>query len=462
MNRKPHSLLFLLLLSTISAHAATLNLNDYLSLVFEKNNSIKSADKSIEAFDYKVIESNSIHSPEFYGDVTRISDAKKNALFSMYNRYTQNNLTLGLREQFNFGLKAGVSYTLSKINYVDFKGPFWEGLPKVEASFSLLRNRLGSETREIQNQVTSQLLAQKYSESFKKTALKAEAEGTYIRLAAARSIVQLQKQSILRATELLKWNERRRNQNLGESSDYYQAEANLQAKKLQLLTAEEDEKSAARAFNALRQIDSNEVSETLQLPDVSSADLPARAPVREDILAQTELIKASLSQAKIAKERNSTTLEIFGQYALNSRDAESTQAFKDSFQNTMPTSAIGIRFSAPLFYGDRDKVLVGYNLESIALETELTQKQFQSDIDFKNLTENLEKAKKRFEVSKILTDIQKKKSINERERLRQGRSTTYQTLMFENDFDLAQMSQIQAHTEILSLIAKLKTFSNQN
>jgi outer membrane protein TolC len=56
--------------------------------------------------------------------------------------------------------------------------------------------------------------------------------------------------------------------------------------------------------------------------------------------------------------------------------------------------------------------------------------------------------------------IQKKKVENERSRLKRGRSTTYQTLTFSQDYNSSEASRIQAQTQVLSILARMKTFGD--
>jgi hypothetical protein len=70
-----------------------------------------------------------------------------------------------------------------------------------------------------------------------------------------------------------------------------------------------------------------------------------------------------------------------------------------------------------------------------------------------------QEAKRTFELSKAIEHVQKEKMLHEKDRLQKGRSTTYQTLSFEQDYSSSQLSRIQAELQILQIIAKMKLFS---
>ena len=57
--------------------------------------------------------------------------------------------------------------------------------------------------------------------------------------------------------------------------------------------------------------------------------------------------------------------------------------------------------------------------------------------------------------------LQKEKMLNEQDRLKRGRSTTYQTLVFEQDYAQAQALRIRVQTEILAYHNQLKLYGSE-
>lgn len=57
--------------------------------------------------------------------------------------------------------------------------------------------------------------------------------------------------------------------------------------------------------------------------------------------------------------------------------------------------------------------------------------------------------------------LKKIKLDNERIRLRQGRATTYQVLLFEQDFSQAQAGRVLAATELIALKAQLNLYHGE-
>jgi outer membrane protein TolC len=357
-------------------------------------------------------------------------------------------------------MQAKVSYTLTNYEYIGNRPRFWEGQPKIEVSQSLLRNGFGSETRAQAEIVEASALAAQYQQSFQAKAVRAEAEGAYIRLASARELRVINESSLKRAQEILEWNNRRSRLNLGEDSDLYQAQANIESVRLQLQSAIDSERTAARDFNRLRNVDGDEVTDVVNLPESVAALAPSRAQFRDDVQAAIANTRVAAASAAIGKEKNKPTLEVYGQYALNARENTSTTAISRSFQEEAmgPTSALGVRFSTPILVSSQSDVVKGYAREKAAAETLKDQRLFEQEVRWKELVLRFDEAKKRYAIAQKLVEIQRKKAATERARLRRGRTTTYQTLLFDQELNQAEAGRIQAVGDILQLTAQMKTY----
>lgn len=439
----------------------SLGLDTYLSQVSSQNRTLRAAQETSEGAGLRASEATLIYSPVFSAEFQRLNEHKTNSLFpSAYEKFYNNTYSLGIAQQTSFGLKAKLSYTLSSYDYTQTPARpiFYEGTPRIEFSQSLLRNGFGSETRAQKTIAEAGAFATRYSESFKAKAVRAEAEGAYIKLAAARDLREIAEDSVKFAKEILEWSTRRVKLNLGEDSDLLQAQANMEARNLLLQSAIDAERTAARDFNRLRNIDDDAVNESLTLPAIASTNAPARAQFRDDVRAAMEGTRVASAQAQLGKDRNKPTLELFGSYALNSREGEQGRAISESLKNDQPTSVIGLRFETPLLFGAQYDAVKGYGKEAVAAETLKDQKVFDQEVQWKELVLKLEEAKKRYEISLKLADIQKRKANSERMRLKRGRTTTYQTLLFDTDLNQAEANKIQSQSEVLQIIAQMKTF----
>jgi outer membrane protein TolC len=115
-------------------------------------------------------------------------------------------------------------------------------------------------------------------------------------------------------------------------------------------------------------------------------------------------------------------------------------------------------FSVPLNFGATSRTRDGYGMEHIAAELNYDRKVFEQDQTWKDLMRSLGEAKQRLDLSQKLEMIQKNKLLNEQSRLKQGRSTTYQVLLFEQDYLQAELLRIQNQFAILKIISQMKLF----
>ena len=452
--------------STVSA--ATLSLDDYLGQVETQNKTISAAKEASSGAEILTAESKLIYSPVLFAEANFLNNHFRNAIFpAAYRSQEANTYTVGIRQQTAFGLNGSLSYLYSHQGYlgtidqqtlqlVDRR--FWEGTPKLELSLSLLRNFDGAETKANEQVSLSSSLAQQYNQSFQVKATRAEAESAYVKLVSARQLVTLYKDSFSDAQDILGWNNKRMQRNLGESSDVLQAQGNFEVQKLSLQSSLDEQKVAAREFNRLRNLDSESVEETLSLPGIENLAPPTRGALRDDVRAAQENAKLTAAQGKLGVQRNSPTLEAYGSLALNARVIDGTDTFAHSFQGGQQTTVWGLRLNMPLALGLSSDIRHGYAREQNAAETLVAQKLFDQEIEWKDLVQQLSDAKRRYDIANSLSKIQKKKVANERMRLKSGRTTTYQTLIFNIDFNAAEVARIQAQSNVLNILARLKTF----
>lgn len=437
----------------------SLALDSFLAQVEGDNQSLKAAKEASEGAGLRSSEAVLVYSPIFSAEFQRANDHKLNSLFpGAYQKIYSNVASVGLSQQTSFGMQAKVSYTLSSFVYVGSQPRFWEGLPRLELSQQVWGGGFGASTRANQEIVEAGARASQYTQSFNARSLRAAAETAYVNLAASRALRLINENSLKRGQDIMDWNTRRYKMSLGEDSDLLQAQANIEVIKLQLQNALDSERIAGREFNRLRNVDGDTASELLSLPEVESATAPARAQFRDDVRAAMEQTRVAQAQAVVGRERNKPTLEVFGSFALNSRSPTGDDAVTKSFKDDYPTSVIGVRFQTPLLIGAQLKAIKGYGKEAVAAEIEKDQKVFNQDVQWKDLVLRLNEAKQRYQIATRLSDIQTKKATTERVRLKRGRTTTYQSLLFDQDLNQAAAAKVQAQAEVLQLLAQMKTF----
>jgi outer membrane protein TolC len=461
-------IIFLTLLLSLNCSANELTLEQFLKQVEDKNQTVNASKISSDAAVKRKDEKRLLFTPSVFAQAQTAVDKKATTVVSMMGDKTDNTtISTGLMQQFDFGLKGKLSYSLSHtiLHHATALNPndFNESALGLELTHSLWRNLWGSENKAQADLIEGQSEIQKYSENFKIKNILTKAEALYWGLSQMRKIVAVQKENLERAHKIKSWAQGRVNSGLGEKSDLLQADANVKFREFELKSATQDQKNLERTFNTLRGDDSTVVAEPLTPVDnaqIKSLGLPARAEMRDDTKIAREVQKISKANATLSIERNKPTLEVYGTYVLNGRDATRSKAIDKAIQNDYATEAIGIRFNTPLDVFNLKNNIDGYKNDQIAAELNFKQKLFDENQEWNDLSTKFEDAKTKLFLAEKMEEAQKVKVINERDRLTKGRTVTFQVLNFEQDYAQSELLKIKSETDVLNLYTQLKIFSD--
>lgn len=469
MNR--NGLITILAVSTLVpalGYPASLSLQDYLNQVGEKNQTVVANKLVAEGTQAREEEGRLIFRPSLFAQGQMMVDKKPVANPAQGTRTDSEFATVGLQQNFDFGLKGQLSYSLfhteifnASRNFVPTPD-FNDGVAKIELSQSLWRNFWGRENKAQADLIDSQAKTSKHLAEFAVQSILTNAESVYWSLSQTRKIIQVQKDTLARAQQLRTWNQRRLNNGLAERSDFLQSEANLKLREYELSNAIQQQNILERTFNSFRGIDSSEVTEELEgvnSKNLKSLTPPEKVEFRADTLAALEQQKLTKANAALAIERNKPTFEVYGSYALNGRDPQRSEAISNSFKTDHTTTAIGLRFNTPLDFGTTSASIDGYKKEQIAAEYNYQRKVFDQDREWNDLLTKFADAKVKLDLAEKFSDAQRTKTLNERTRLSNGRTTTFQVLTFEQDNASADLLRIQTETDLLNIYAQLKLFS---
>ena len=465
---------FVVLLSmfclTTPAFSATLSLNEYLEQVKKGNEGVQALMQSSQAIMSRKEEGRLLVRPMFFTNLTFYNDAKPTAVPSfMGNRTLVDTYQFGFMQQTPFGLSGKLYYQWT---YTQIEGTvpgvlpltkFYEARPVLEVNQSLWKNGFGSETQTTLELAESGTLAQAYSDQFKLKAALAEAEGVFWKLAITRQMIQVQKESLERAERLRDWSRKRARSGLGDKSDELQAEANLQVRTLEYQSTVHGLRSASLDFNSQRGVKEEEVTEKLPVLDKASTEklsIPEKKSMRLDVRAAQAATKVAEANARLGKEKNSPTLDVFGQAATNGRTDVFGTSFSDSWTAQFPTFTVGLKFQTSLDWWQVSENRSAYQAEIKAAELNYRRKAFEEERDYRELVKKLAEAKARLNLCFGIEEVQEKKLNREKERLKLGRSVTYQVIMFEQDYASAELLRLKTQGEVLGLYTQLKLYED--
>jgi outer membrane protein TolC len=459
-----------ILLSSSHANAEnSLELNEYLHQVSLDSPGYKSA--TLAGNGYKMLADGPsvLIYPYAFGNYTNYKNKEEMPNPSFQGDLTEGHMyTMGLAWNSAFGLNGKYSYNISETkisNAAAIPIPnYFTSYNKFEFTQSLLKNGFGSEVRAQIRALRNNHLAQSYGQQYLSQSKLYQAEATYWRLAYAKRALEIQKDALARASKLLRWAKRRVSLQLGDKSDLLQSQANVELRKLELLNEEEEEKSASIAFNMLRNRNETSVQEKLKTPSIEEIlkmEKAQKSGMRFDVKSAQAQAEAAQASLQLDKEKLMPSLDLFANYALNGRDAKREEATKEAATSRRSNTAIGVNVSIPLNASSLVSALKGSAMAKEAAELNFEQKRLEENSEWEQLEKRIQDSKSKLGLLKTIEQVQKEKYENENQRLLRGRTTTYQALIFEQDYANTQLTSLRIQGDYLQLLAQSKLFRGE-
>lgn len=453
----------------LSASAASaLSLNEYLDQVKGDSSAYKGATEQAEGAELKSREADLIFTPKLFAEARMGHDGKPGNP-KMYDEVKSQYYSLGVSQQFSFGLQTKLSYDMTRTEFEGLSAgspispsKYWDATPKLELSMPLWGNGFGRTAQANEEALRAQNIAEKFQAQGQSLNFLAAAEAAYWKVAAWQDVVVIQEQAKQAAQNILDYVTRKKRMNLGEDADVIQARALVEARTLELQVAQNEALEARRQFNKYRNREANAPVEALDKVDykaLESLTVPEKRPgSRPDVEATNAQLEAARASAVITLERNRPSLDVYGNYSLNGRDEEYNEALKNAGKTEQDTGFVGVRFSMPLNISAASDAKSGARKSERAAELNREYAYFAQEQDWANLTRNLQDARNNLRLLAKIEEAQKAKLEAERVRLRQGRTTTYQVLLFEQDYSQSAVSKVKSAAGILGLQAQLKLY----
>ncbi|OFZ81370.1 MAG: hypothetical protein A2583_15890 [Bdellovibrionales bacterium RIFOXYD1_FULL_53_11] len=452
--------------SAVADNEQELGLAGYLSQVQNKNQSYQSSIEQAEGAKGREREADLIFSPSLFMDGQIASDSKLSSIplpGISYDHVETKTASLGISQTLKFGLTAKLSYDLDYTNYVNLPGgtPYYDASPVLELRQSLWKNGFGRSDQANEQAIAAQAEVDRWNAENQRSSLMVNAETVYWRLVVARELVRIQQRALDEATSIYNYVSRRAALNLTDESDALQAKASMDNSRLNLKSAQDDALAATRIFNAHRNLESSTQVPRLVPIDwehLKSLHIPKRQGDRADVRSASAQMYASVASSRIQAENDKPTLDVYGKYAMNGREISTTDALSSSFSSGRPSAAIGVRFVLPLNFDASKNARLGALKQVHASELSFQQKVIDQDNDWNDLTQRIADAQERLKLADTIIQSQKEKLEFERKKLKQGRTTTYQVLLFEQDYTGAEYSKTNAALQVLSLFTQTKLY----
>jgi outer membrane protein TolC len=463
------SLFIFIIFTAFSNNSFALSLEEYLAQTKEQNLGYNSSQTAAQSSNLLSKKAFLLTSPNLFANAQTGFEKQNQAIsFVRYKKLKTENYSIGVEQDFSFGLNGKFYYNVDRNEYqgltsTSFAPLSYETNPVLQLTVPLWQGVLGSEIKARRDLTYYSNQSDQFNSEAKSISFVVEAEKSYWRLVTAKKIVIISQDALEQSQKLLKSAIKKTRMNLGEKADVLQAQADVESKKLQLKQAQNDTRIAARTFNQKRYVNSDIVDDKLTEIDFDNLEkLPIAKEMpgtRADVKAAAANTKSVVAGAKVEEESNKPKLDLSGQYGFNGLETRRSESFNSSFAQNGDEAYIGIKFSMPLAIGLQSDIKKGAKFSASAARMDYRQKVFDQQNDWQNLLQNLQDYQENLRLSRKIENLQKSKLTNERGLLKKGRTSTYQVLLFEQDYNQARINTIKNAYQFLSLVADKKNYS---
>ncbi len=448
---------------------SSLSLSDYLGQVQTKGPGFQAAQAAVEGYEKQSHQQDLIYSPQLIASYNHLDDQSQQVFAILGTHNQTDSAGVSLTDKFPFGPSLSLGYSFDNTNYsglslassipgASFQSSYYQVSPVISLSVPLFKDFGGSQTAAGVKMVQYQLESAAKNSAFQREQALFNAKVAYWKLALARESVLIRQDSLDRSQKIWEWTKRRVARNLADPPDALQAEASVRLAELELQTAQENEKSARLSFNRFRNTMGETVPEQLEtLGDSlshSAMNIPESFPDRLDLKAVQDMANQQKATYDQAYQNIYPDITASASWRGNGLGPTYPYANEVAFGTDHPTWTLGAQFNLSLDVFTAQRTADGYkkNYESAVLS--MKDKQVEVDQEWKDLQNHLVDVEKRLAMSTQIEDIQRNKAEQERKRLEFGRTTEFQLLSFENDYNTARLTRLGIVVEKLTLLAE--------
>lgn len=447
--------------------ASVLDFKDYQKDVLMNNKMYQGLKERVDTYEERSTEAGLMYSPYLFANYYYSKDERENINPNFMGTMTlAKSYEVGIGQLTPWGQQFSLSY---KSVYSDLKGTLlsspiaYEVGPKIELTQSLWKNFFGSETRAKFNAIKSQHKSQFYDDRFKLRQFEESIKMVFLQTYFSAESLKLQKEALNHAKDIMSWAKSRYEKQLGDESDYLQAQAQVLAKEFEVKTAQDLFQSMEKKFQTLRgsEVDLKDELAPFNMTELLSYNPSLSFVERDDLSSFYSQLDYYSYQQLIQAESHRPTLEIYGQLFYQGRDKNYDEAKEEAWDKKNEWWVVGVRFNAPLFFWDTMDNVNAYKISSASQELIKEQKVLEAKSDWLKLLEEFKDLKEKLSLSKKLTQVQNRKIEVERKRLKHGKTTTYQVLTFELDHLNSELLYLKTQSDLLNVISSLEMYKDQ-
>lgn len=459
-----------LLLGSVSAQAGALTLSQYLENIKVQSPAARSYISNIEALKVKIRQSELLTTPEGYAQYNVFDDRRPQVAPQFAASRTDGyNWRVGVRQNSTFGLSGNLYFDSNRITLYGVspaffpQNPYAETRASLELRQSLLRNSFGESVAADQQAARDAAMAELYNEQFKLKSLLLEAENMYWTVATYNQIIKLQEENVERSKKTSEWMNRRANMRLFDDVDALQTKTAYESRLLELQMSLDERAEMIRSFNTLRGLNSDEPVTLEEIPTADwMKDIRSDTKgTREDFSAMKAMATAKRSQAISSRSQIKPELDLVGTVSTGGLENNFGNSYSELRRWDHPSWLVGVSFKVPLNFGLTQKLSSSYRSAIVAADDQAAQANFQEERVWKDLLAKRIEAQRRYDRSVTIEKLQSDMVKKERQRLVNGRTTTFQALGFEQNLALSQIQRVRSQLMLLQIHNIIKTFEVQ-
>ena len=454
--------------------ASALTLNEFIQQVEKKNPALEANRLERDASELKKSTGDLTLSPYLQAGYRWADDQRLTPMQLVPPIFTTETQTqtysLGVAKKFSTGTTTSIGVAETPVNITTSGGPqpkLYTGTFSLILSQSLWKDFFGRSTRLRHNREELISQIEKTSSQVSTIQTLVSAESAYWNALYQQNEFQVRLDSLERARRLFEWTRARVKSGIAQQNDLLQVEALQSQRELQLISSQDNFKAAQKSLKDFLFIELSADDVMVQdaidqgRPQLIS-ELDPSSHLRADALIAR--LNAQL-QSTIADETHEglkPDLQLQAAYSGNGMNSQLSESVSGSFKNEHPVKSIGIQLTMDLDPSGQNAVKRAADLTKQSSDLKFEKLKLESDHDLSELKRRYGELTRRIEAARKLTKIQKSKYENERRRLENGRTTTFQVINFEQDAAEAELLLNQLLTEQRKLEANAQIFLGAN
>ncbi|NOT56649.1 MAG: TolC family protein [Deltaproteobacteria bacterium] len=283
----------------------------------------------------------------------------------------------------------------------------------------------------------------------------------YRRLQQTLKEVQISRQALAKAQELLSINQTLVKLGRLPALDIVQTERNVTSKELALVTAERDMDAARLAL-----IDVLEIDPATRLVPTEALSAP---PVRPDLTQVEEIalrsrpeylqarfqVEVAEQDELLARNNRLWDFSLIGGYTLLGRGVRVKQAFQDMGGYGSKDWRVGVELTIPLRDLTLDRDVVSTRIAAQQARLRLEETRHRTAVAVRDAVRDVEVRLRQNDLARKLRDLSEKQFSVEQEKLHAGRSSIFQLVSYQDDLLDAQLREVEAAVGYLNALTVL-------